>query len=188
LPPKRKMKQTPLQNSQPAYSDVANQYARDVVAGLIPNCQWVKLACQRHLDDPTRPDFPYIFSPEKAHRACKFIEALPHVKGNWAARSERIKLKPWQLFIICNLFGWVEKESGRYRFREAYICVPRKNGKSALAAGIGLYKFCADNEFGAEVYSGATSEKQAWEVMSPAKQMANGRHGSAGRFAACVSM
>lgn len=50
--------------------------------------------------------------------------------------------------------------------------MPRKNAKSTIAAGIGLYKFAADHEFGAECYSGATSEKQAWEVFRPAKQMA----------------
>jgi phage terminase large subunit-like protein len=50
--------------------------------------------------------------------------------------------------------------------------VPRKNGKSALSAGIGLYMLCADGEFGAEVYSGATNEKQAWEVFKPARLMA----------------
>jgi phage terminase large subunit-like protein len=172
------MTKTPSQNSQPAgnnYTSSALQYANEVLAGTIPACQWVKLACERHLKDLTRSDteqFPFLYNPAKADRACKFIEALPHVKGNWANRAERIKLQPWQCFIICSLFGWVTKDSGQYRFREAYICVPRKNGKSVIAAGIGLFKFAADGEFGAEVYSGATSEKQAWEVMLPAKLMA----------------
>jgi phage terminase large subunit-like protein len=53
------------------------------------------------------------------------------------------------------------------RFRVLFVVVPRKNGKSALSAGIGLYMLCADGEFGAEVYSGATNEKQAWEVFGP---------------------
>ena len=51
------------------------------------------------------------------------------------------------------------------------IFVPRKNGKSIIGGGIGVYMLTADGEFGAEVYSGATTEKQAWEVFRPAKLM-----------------
>ena len=57
-------------------------------------------------------------------------------------------------------------------FCEAFILVPRKNGKSPLAAAIGLYMLVADGEVGAEVYTGATSEKLAWEVFRPARLMA----------------
>ena len=97
---------------------------------------------------------------------------MPHTKGKWARKRETIKLEPFQCFIVCSLFGWVDKETGYYRFQEAYICLPRKNAKSTLAAAIGNYKFAADGEHGAEVYSGATSEKQALEVFTPAKLMA----------------
>ena len=81
-----------------------------------------------------------------------------------------ITLEPWQKFGLTTLFGWV-KSDGLRRYREAYWEIPRKNGKSALASGIGLFCFVGDREFGAEVYSGATTEKQAWEVFRPAKQM-----------------
>jgi phage terminase large subunit-like protein len=150
----------------------ANRYARDVVDGDILACQLVKLACKRHLDDLERAkakDWPYRFDKEKAERACKFAELLPHVKGRWAHKQERLKLEPWQSFIRCNEFGWVKKSNGLRRFRESYTEVPRKNGKSMDAAATGLYMFCMDGEFGAEVYSGATSEKQAWEVFRPAR-------------------
>ena len=70
------------------------------------------------------------------------------------------------------MFGWVKKSDGFRRYREGYIEVPRKNGKSIIGAGVGLYMLTADGEFGAEVYSGATSEKQAWEVFRPARLMA----------------
>jgi phage terminase large subunit-like protein len=80
-------------------------------------------------------------------------------------------LQPWQCFLVCVLFGWLRKDNGRRRFRAAYLEIPRKNGKSILAAAIGLYMLLADGEYGAEVYSGATSEKQAWEVFKPAKLM-----------------
>ena len=68
-------------------------------------------------------------------------------------------------------FGWLRKANGKRRFRTFYWEIPRKNGKSLLAGGIGNYMFTADGEFGAEVYSGATTEKQAWEVFGPARLM-----------------
>lgn len=89
----------------------------------------------------------------------------------WAFKRMPITLEPWQLFIICCAFGWVQKGSKLRRFREVYTEIPRKNGKSAISAGVALYCFTCDNEFGAEVYSGATTEKQAWEVFRPARLM-----------------
>jgi phage terminase large subunit-like protein len=153
---------------------VANRYAKDVVSGKIVACKWVKLACQRHLNDlkaEKTKDFLFKFDAEAAEKVCNFLELLPHTKGKWGQKQELIVLQPWQCFIFCVLFGWKQKKNGRRRFRKAYIAVPRKNGKSIIAAGIGLYMFAADGEFGAEVYSGATTEKQAWEVFRPAKQM-----------------
>lgn len=154
--------------------NAANKYARDVVAGKIPACKWVRLACGRHLDDLKASEkraYRFKFDRDAGERAAKFIQLLPHTKGKWARQGLRIKLEPWQLFIVCCLFGWKHKKTGRRRFREAYIEVPRKNGKSVIAAGIGLYMFIADREYGAEVYCGATTEKQAWEVFRPAKIM-----------------
>ncbi|MDF4761453.1 terminase large subunit, partial [Vibrio parahaemolyticus] len=76
------------------------------------------------------------------------------------------------MFIHAVLYGWERKKDKRRRFRVAYVEVPRKNGKSIIAAGNGLWMFAPDNEYGAEVYCGATTEKQAWEVFKPAKKMA----------------
>lgn len=133
----------------------------------------MRQACQRHLDDLEREDFAYEFDEAKALRAVLFIQELPHTKGKWAAKKELLILEPWEVFIVAQIFGWIRKSDGMRRFLEAYVEVCRKNGKSALAAGIGLYMLLCDGEFGAEVYSGATSEKQAWEVFRPAKQMAD---------------
>ena len=113
----------------------------------------------------------YVFDPEAGARVCRFIELLPHTKGKWASKKETIKLQPWQCFLIVVLFGWLNKATRKRRFRNVYWEIPRKNGKSILAAGIGLYMLTADGEFGAEVYAGATTEKQAWEVFKPAKLM-----------------
>lgn len=152
----------------------ANKYAQDVVSGKIAACRYIKKACQRHLDDLEKQRdlaFPYYFDSEKAEKACKFIQYLPHTKGNWALRRQSITLETWQLFIISNAFGWLRKSNNLRKYRQVYTEIPRKNGKSAISAGVGLYMFCMDNEFGAEIYSGATTEKQAWEVFRPARLM-----------------
>lgn len=155
---------------------VANKFARDVVRGKILCCRYIVLACQRHLDDLKKSktrDFKYRFDPAKAEKKLRFIEFLPHTKGEWARLKQKVKLEPWQVFGIACTFGWVRKKDGLRRFRESYWEVPRKNGKSVIAAGVGLSMFCADGEFGAEVYSGATTERQAWEVFRPARLMVN---------------
>ena len=152
----------------------AEDYARRVVAGKIVACKWIKLACQRHLDDLERAKedgFAYYFDPAKAEKVAKFLQLLPHTKGKWASKRELIKLEGWQLFSVCIPFGWLQKKDNTRRFRTIVIFVPRKNGKSIIGGGLGIYMFTADGEFGAEVYSGATTEKQAWEVFRPAKLM-----------------
>ena len=162
-----------------AYPNVnaASKYARDVVSGKIPASRITIAACQRHLDDLDRqsdPEFPYRFDKELGERVCKFIQLLVHTKGEWSKKplhQRRITLEGWQLFAFSTLFGWIRKKDKMRRFREAYICVPRKNGKSIIAAGIGIYSLVADNERGAEIYCGASTEYQAWKVFQPALQM-----------------
>lgn len=154
---------------------LVNEYARSVVSGETLAGEHVIAACQRHLDDLEHvkdDDYPYRFDKKLATRAINFIELLPHTKGRWAAKGENIVLQPWQRFIVGCIFGWVRKADGLRRFREVYAEIPRKNGKSVLAAAIGLYCLAADEEYGAEVYAGATTEKQAWEVFRPARLMA----------------
>ncbi len=161
--------------STPTYSERAEAYARKVVDGEIIACRYVKLACQRHLDDIEKSrdeGYPYVYSAKVADHVCDFIEGLPHIKGNWALREESIVLEDWQCFLICVPFGWLRRKGGKRRFRRVYDEVPRKNAKSTLAAALGLYMLVADDEYGAEVYSGAGSEKQAHEVFRPARLMA----------------
>jgi len=153
------------------YAKLADDYARSVVAGDIVACKWVRLACQRHLDDLEK-EWTYRYDPKRGAKVCKFIETLPHTKGKWGQTGETIRLEPWQVFLTCVVFGWV-KPNGKRRFRKVFLLIPRKNGKSILAAAWGLYMLCADGEFGAEVYSGATTEAQAWEVFRPARLMAD---------------
>lgn len=174
------------QVTQLTFGDRATQYARDVVEGRIMSCKWHRLACQRHIDNLARsaadPDWPYHFNPAltdangktyfPAERVCRFAELMPHIKGDWAARRQLIKLESWQIFILASIFGWVRRLTGKRRFRVADLFIPRKNAKSTLAAVIGLYMLAVDDEFGAEVYSGATTQDQALEVFRPALLMA----------------
>lgn len=160
-----------------SYVDVANRYVADVISGAIVACKWVKLACERQVRDLERaaasdPAFPYRFDEEAAARICDFIELLPHTKGRWARAKERIKLEPWQVFILTTVFGWLHRDTGLRRYRRAYEEVARKNGKSAKSSGIALYLFGADNEPGAEVYSAATTRDQARIVFDDARRMA----------------
>ncbi len=154
--------------------EAANRWARNVVKGKVPAGKYVILACQRHLDDLEKSktkDFPYRFDRQKAEKKLKFIQLLPHTKGEWAAKRKKIDLEDWQKFGIACTFGWLKKKTGFRRFRESYWEVPRKNGKSVIAAGVANAMFVADDEFGPEVYAGATNEKQAWEVFRPARLM-----------------
>lgn len=163
----------------------ADDYAHGVVDGEILACKWVRLACVRHLNDLAREEsgWTYRFDPDAAERVCRFVEKFPHVKGRWAVAkrgapgSNLIRLEPWQCFVLCTLYGWVHARAdgaGRHlrRFRLAYVAIPRKNGKSSLMAPLGLYHLAADGEPGAEVFCGATSKDQAFEVFRPARQMA----------------
>lgn len=155
--------------------DIANKWAKQVVLNKIPACKWVKLACERHLNDlknSKNKDFLYKFEPKLAEKKILFIELLPHTKGEWAQKRLKLTLEPWQKFGIACTFGWVRKKDGFRRFRESYWEIPRKNGKSAIAAGVALNMFANDGETGSEVYAGATTEKQAWEVFKPARLMA----------------
>ena len=152
----------------------ANSYARAIISGKIPACIQVRQACQRHLDnlsESTKPgnSYPYKFDKNKSERILDFAQQMKHVKGKWAGQF--LQLEPWQCFFMGVSFGWVRKEDGFRRFREIDSEIPRKNSKSTMAAIIGLYMFAMDGEQGAEVYSAATSEAQAFEIFRPAWKM-----------------
>lgn len=163
-----------------AYAERAHGFCRDVVEGRIRASKWTQLACKRDLDDLARSlgkEFDYRFDVVRAGRVCEWMERFHHVKGKWARERQRIHLEPWELFIVCALFGWVHKKTGLRRFTEADIFVPRKNGKTVLAALIALRMFVADGEPGAEVYCGAADREQAKEVFTPASKMAKSAEG-----------
>lgn len=112
----------------------------------------------------------YWFDEAAAQRAVDFFaKCLTHGKGEWAGQP--LELSPWQQDeIIRPLFGWKRKDGTR-RYRTTFIQIPRKAGKSTLAAGIALYLLYADNEPGAEIYSAAADREQARIVFDMAKGM-----------------
>jgi len=155
-------------------TDRAVAYADAVVAGVVPACKKVGLACRRFLTDLDRqcsPGFPFAFDPQAVEHMAGFIEAMPHIKGRWAAKCETIRLDDWQCFLVANVAGWLHADTGMRRFKTAYIEVPRKQGKSTLLSAIGLYFLTVDGEPGAEVYSAASSSDQARIVFDSARNM-----------------
>lgn len=148
------------------------RYATDVVAGRYVVGKLVRLACERHLRDLSRQrtkDFPFYFDEERAERAIGFFRFLKHSKGEWAGQP--LELEAWQAFIVGSLFGWLRLGDDTRRFRIALAELARKNGKSTLAAGIGLLLAFFDGEGGAEVYAAATKRDQAKIVWGEAKRM-----------------
>ena len=108
------------------------------------------------------------YDKEAADFAVAFIENLCHTKGTWAGRP--FELLDWQEQIIRDLFG-ILKSNGYRQFNTAYVEIPKKNGKSELAAAIALLLCCGDGEDRAEVYSCAADRQQASIVFEVAADM-----------------
>lgn len=150
-----------------------DEYAAAVLSGEIITGKFVKSACDRHVSDLLREgskDFPYRFDRDLATSAINFFSELKLTKGKQFFGKPFV-LELWQAFIIGSIFGWVEKATGHRRFRYAYNEIARKNGKSELAAGVGLKLAFFDGEPGAEVYAFATKRDQAKIVWDVARQM-----------------
>jgi phage terminase large subunit-like protein len=150
------------------------QYIDDVLSGRQVVCKWVRLAVERHRDDlVTGGGRGLRFSDDAAQHVIDFFGFLRHSKGEWAGRV--VTLEPWQQFVLAMAFGWQryndEREQWLRRFRQVFLEVARKNGKSTLAAGVALYLLDADGEAGAEVYCAATKKDQARIAWSEAKRM-----------------
>ena len=150
-------------------ADSATDYAREVIAGRVVAGRLVRLACERHLRDLDEgPARGLRWDPAAAAKAIGFFGFLTHSKGEWAGRP--LVLSPWQAFIVGSIFGW-KRADGMRRFRMSYVEVPRKNGKSTFAAGVGLFLAFFDGEPGAHVYTAATKREQARIVHSEALLM-----------------
>jgi len=157
--------------SERDYVSIADGYAAAVLAGMIPACRWVRLACERHERDRAKGEpWPYVWSEAHATEACRFLERLPHVEGAWG--SPLLRLEPPQIFLVCSLFGWRWRtDLTRRRFTVLYWELGRKGAKSTLMAGIALYHLACEQEPGAQVVCGATTGSQARIVFGIAQQM-----------------
>ena len=150
-------------------TDPVTTYARRVVAGKVIACKLVVKAAERHLRDLAEGGARGLrFDRAAAEYALAFFGFLRHNKGELAGRV--VALEPWQCFAIGAIFGW-KRADGTRRFRTGYLELPKKNGKSLIAAGVGLYGLIADRELGAEVYSVATKREQARIVFGTAHDM-----------------
>lgn len=109
-----------------------------------------------------------MYDRERADDAVAFIRSLKHTKGRWAGVP--FTLLDWQEQIIRDIFGTI-KEDGYRQYKTAYIEIPKKNGKSELAAAVALYLLFADDEPAAEIYSAAADRQQAAIVFNVAATM-----------------
>src|SRR2546426_3725569 len=139
--------------SSPAVSpgalDVSRHFAHDVLDGRIVAGKLAQQACSRFLADLKRPDL--VFDADAADHVCRYLSALG------------LRLLPFQVFVLTNLYGF-KLPTGERRYREAYVELARKNGKSTLAGGLCLYhldEIDGDREMNAEVYIGSTSKRQS---------------------------
>lgn len=143
-------------------------YIDRVITGKRNAGYYEELAVHRYLSDLQKKDWPFHFEESAALQALLFFNFLKHFEGEWAGQD--LELEGWQAFIIWNIFGW-KKKNGKRRFTYADILVARKNGKTTLAAGIGLYMLTLDGERGAQVFSAAVDKGQAAICWNAAREM-----------------
>lgn len=142
------------------------QYPADVLAGRVVAGEYIRLACERFF--ALMEDERYEFREERVERVIRLFSHLKHFKGRHSGSPFR--LEPWQAWIVASIYGFYHKKDGSRLTQTVYIEVARKNGKTALAAGIGLHALFNDGEDGAEVYFAANSRDQvkisAWPLCS----------------------
>lgn len=149
--------------------DPVTEYAERIRAKRLPAGEWHRAACLRHLRDRAHQKrLGLRWRPAIARQAIEFFSYLRHYKGEWAGQP--LILAPWQEFVIGCVLGW-QRADGLRRFRTAFIEVPRGQGKSTMAAGLGLYLTFFDSEPAADGYCIATKRDQARIVHETARQM-----------------
>jgi phage terminase large subunit-like protein len=148
------------------------QYATDVTDGKISANKWTRLACQRHLGDLDKGEKRGLYFDESAanHIIMFFEEFLVFYEGEFDGKP--FLLTPWQKFLLGSIFGWKKKPKGYRRFKTVFCSTGKGNGKSPVAAGIGLYGLCFDDEPGSEVYAAATAREQAGILFRDARTFA----------------
>lgn len=146
------------------YKDVAIQYARDVLKGKIKTGKEVVLACARFQKDLQREDLELhtkepdlvigIIERTMVHKQGEDLDGRPLM-------NTPLKLQPWQIFIVYNLVGFYYKGTNERRYKEAFIFIPRKNGKTTFIAALAWGLAILERKSGATIYIVAASQKQA---------------------------
>lgn len=157
-----------------------NEYAAAVRSGALPSCLTVRKAVDRWYDDWSRTGKggDLCFDRKAMKLIAFFVEGdkssgwggLKHFKGEWAGQT--IRLEPWEWFVILSLFCIKRKGNKKRKYRYGDVYVPRKNGKTTLAAVIALILLLIDGEPAAEVYSFAVDKEQAKICFDAAVQIA----------------
>ncbi len=114
------------------------------------------------------PIIPEKYNKGRADKVVNFIQSLKHVKGKFAGRN--FILEPFQEKIIRDIFGTINEDNTR-QYRTALIMLPRRNGKTVLSAAIMLYLLFGDKEYGAEIFSCASTREQANLCFNVASEM-----------------
>ena len=161
------------------------KYANDCLNDLYVNefenyisCQKHKWSCERFLNDLDRignNDFPFIWNEEQAQKIVKWFTYLRHSKG--VLSGTPIILTSWQKFCICQIYGWVNKDTGYKRFTKSFMEVGRKNAKSQIESGIALYELACSSTKNNEVYEiccAGVKRKQSKVVFDECKLMLKG--------------
>lgn len=146
------------------------QYVRAIRAGTVTVSEPVRQVYERLNAEAADKSCPYRFSAKLGDHAIRFIETFcRHYEGEHA--GQLVKLELWEKAFIQTLFGWVDKKTRLRRFREFFLLVARKNGKSFLSACIMVYMLVADGEAGAQCVSIATKYDQAAIVYKTARKI-----------------
>lgn len=148
-----------------SWKQAAIRYAEQVVAGEILSGNNVR-ECKRFLEDLKRDDIE--LRPKDPDFVINVIQKFmvhkqgEDMQGNPLMNSPFI-LQPWQVFVVYNLVGWYWAGTNRRRFTEAFIFVPRKNGKTAFAASLAFGIGILERKSGSRVLIAAAALKQAME-------------------------
>jgi len=146
------------------------EYWQQIESGTVVVSDKVRRVYKKLVADLTDPNSEWEYDESRANHAITFIERYcKHSKGKMGGKPFILEL--WQKALVAAMFGVVHKIDGTRRFQEVMLIVARKNGKSTLAAAIGLYLQIADGEPGAEVYACATKKDQAKIIWLEAKRM-----------------
>ena len=142
-------------------------YAHAVAKGEINVCNDVRLACQRFINQLENNEWEWVFDPRFPSHVIQFAATLKHTKGPQA--GEQIILEPFQLLLICAIYGFRSKKDLNKRMvTDVIVFIPRKAGKSTLTAVLTLYELLF-GETGPEVFTLATNREQATIVFDAAK-------------------